>query len=403
MKALLEIHLLQNFAPSNLNRDDTGSPKDAYFGGVRRGRISSQSLKRAMRMYFKEQNLIPEENLAVRTKRLTEKLADLLEAKGHPRAVALKIVNRALGGVKLKVDDQDNKTQYLVYLGTQEIEQIANLIDTHWQSLETAIPAEESGKKKDNKAAKEESGKKKEKKAAKDAVPEDLVKALEKVMDGGKAVDLALFGRMLADLPEKNQYAACQVAHAISTHKVEHNEDFYTAVDDLKPDDNAGADMLGTVEFNSACYYRYAVVDLEKLQSNLQGDNDLLLKGLEALLRSSIYALPSGKQNSFAAHQLPSFIGFTVRINASPRSLANAFEKPVRVSQDGWLNASAQALVKEWNDLETIFKQGGAHSVINRTEAKLEGVLGDTATDDVDGLIAQTLERAKKALGLVRP
>ncbi|GEM82095.1 type I-E CRISPR-associated protein Cas7/Cse4/CasC [Meiothermus hypogaeus] len=387
MKALLEIHLLQNFAPSNLNRDDTGSPKDAYFGGVRRGRISSQSLKRAMRMYFREQKLIPEEHLAVRTKRLTEKLAELLEAKGHPKATAVKAINLALGGVKLKVDDADNKTQYLVYLGSAEIEKIAELIHGNWQALEAAIAAEESGKKKDKKAAKE-------------AVPEELVRVLEKVMDGGKAVDLALFGRMLADLPEKNQYAACQVAHAISTHKVEHNEDFYTAVDDLKPDDNAGADMLGTVEFNSACYYRYAVMDLEKLRSNLQGDDGLMLRGLEAFLRSSIYALPSGKQNSFAAHQLPSFIGFTVRTEASPRSLANAFEKPVKASQEGWLNASAQALVSEWNDLERVFGQGGTHRVINRTEAKLEGKLEGAAVGDVETLVKETLEQVKRALGL---
>jgi CRISPR system Cascade subunit CasC len=387
MKALLEIHILQNFVPSNLNRDDTGSPKDAYFGGVRRGRISSQSLKRAMRMYFKEQQLLPREDLAVRTKRLTERLASLLEAKERTKDVSVNIINLALGGVKLKVDEQNNKTQYLVYLGNREIEQVASLIDEHWQALEAAVSAEESGKKKD-------------KKAAKDAVPVELTKALEKVLDGGKAVDLALFGRMLADLPEKNQYAACQVAHAISTHKVDYNEDFYTAVDDLKPDDNAGADMLGTVEFNSACYYRYAVVDLEKLLSNLQDDSELLLKGIEAFLRSSIYALPSGKQNSFAAHQLPSFIGFTVRTNASPRSLANAFERPIRASQDGWLDASAGSLAKEWNELETIFGQGGVHKVINRTQANLEGKLENAAINDVETLIDQTLEQVKQALGL---
>lgn len=209
--------------------------------------------------------------------------------------------------------------------------------------------------------------------------------------------------------PRKNQYAACQVAHAISTHKVEHNEDFYTAVDDLKPDDNAGADMLGTVEFNSACYYRYAVVDLVKLGQNLQcldktggapagSDVELLLKGVEAFLRSSVYALPTGKQNSFAAHQLPSFVGFTVRWEASPRSLANAFEKPVRISQDGWLNASADALIREWNDLESIFGQGGHTRVINHTEAHLDGVLKGTGVDNVEALIAQTLEQVRTAL-----
>jgi CRISPR system Cascade subunit CasC len=385
MKALLEIHLLQNFAPSNLNRDDTGSPKDAYFGGVRRGRISSQSLKRAMRMYFREQELITSEHLALRTKRLTEKVSALLVERGHAAETATKVVNLALGGIQLKVDEGDGKTQYLVYFGEKEISDLAEVIHNNWEKLEAALPKDDSGKKKD-------------KKAAKDAVDGDTIKALKKVLDGGKAVDVALFGRMLADLPEKNQYAACQVAHAISTHKVDHSEDFYTAVDDLKPDDNAGADMLGTVEFNSACYYRYAVIDLAKLCENLLGDDELMIKGLEAFLRSSIYALPSGKQNSFAAHQLPSFIGFTVRKNASPRSLANAFEKPIKMSSEGWLTASTTALDKEWNDLEKVFGQAGETVLINRTDATLEGILENKAAKDVDELITKTLHHAKAAL-----
>lgn len=387
MKALLEIHLLQNFAPSNLNRDDTGSPKDAYFGGTRRGRISSQSLKRAMRMYFKEQALIPADHLGVRTKRLTEKLVELLGTRGRSQGTAASVVNMALGGLRLQIDETDKKTQYLVYFGVKELEAVAELIHGHWESLEAVLPKDEAAKKRD-------------KKAARDVVPKELVTALGKVLDGGKAVDVALFGRMLADLPEKNQYAACQVAHAISTHKVEHNEDFYTAVDDLKPDDNAGADMLGTVEFNSACYYRYAVIDLAKLRSNLQGDDELLLRGVEAFLRSSIFALPTGKQNSFAAHQPPSFIGFTVRQEASPRSLANAFEKPVRISQEGWLNASAGALVREWNDLETVFGQAGHTRIVNRTEVELNGVLEGTKADNVDALITSTLEQVRAALVL---
>lgn len=379
MKALLEIHMLQNFAPSNLNRDDTGSPKDAYFGGVRRGRISSQSLKRAMRMYFKESNLVEKHHRAERTKRLVQEIKDRLVAQGKDAAQAERAVIAAITsmGSQKQFKITQNKvgeqlTEYLVFLGQQEITGLAEIISANWETLT----------------------------AKKVSVSKELKAELEDKLDGGKAVDVALFGRMLANLPEKNQYAACQVAHAISTHKVEHNEDFYTAVDDLKPDDNAGADMLGTVEFNSACYYRYAVVDLEKLRSNLQGDDGLMLRGLEAFLRASIYALPGGKQNSFAAHQLPSFIGFTVRTEASPRSLANAFEKPIKVSQDGWLSASAQALVKEWNDLERVFGQGGSHRVINRTEARLEGQLEGAAVGDVETLIKETLEQVKKALNL---
>jgi len=391
MKALLEIHILQNFAPSNLNRDDTGSPKDAFFGGVRRGRISSQSLKRAKRIYFKEQDLLPAENLAIRTKRLTSELVRLLELNGHPNNLAVKVVNLALGGLKIKVDEEKGKTEYLIYFGNQEIAALAELVHTNWDKLAVALEKEDSGKKKD-------------KKAAKDAVDGEIIKALEKVLDGGKAVDLALFGRMLADLPEKNQYAACQVAHAISTHKIDRSEDFYTAVDDLKPDDNAGADMLGTVEFNSACYYRYAVIDLEKLRHNLggsdhlQGDSELALKGVEAFLRASIYALPTGKQNSFAAHQLPSFIGFTVREQASPRSLANAFEKPIKPKEEGLTAPSIKALETEWERLERVYGQPGESSVVSNDLGVLGAFLKDKAASNVEDLIKETLERVKTAM-----
>jgi CRISPR system Cascade subunit CasC len=139
---------------------------------------------------------------------------------------------------------------------------------------------------------------------------------------------------MLAVMPEKNQDAACQVAHAISTHAVEREFDFYTAVDDLKPEDTAGADMMGTVEFNSACFYRYAVVDWAKLVDNLQKDTDLAAKGLRAFLEGFVVAEPTGKQNTFAAHNQPEFVSISVRRNTAPRNLANAFETAVRVRKD---------------------------------------------------------------------
>ena len=376
MKALLEVHILQNFAPSNLNRDDTGSPKDAYFGGVRRGRVSSQSFKRAMRMYFKEQNLLGEDERGVRTKRFLDLLSKRLVANGRSEEEVERAVKHALTAMGTQKNFKFDKkrpdlTEYLFPLGEKEIRGLVETIEQHWEVFSAEKPR----------------------------VPSELKKQLEGTLNGGQAVDIALFGRMLANLPEANQYAACQVAHAISTHKVDYDEDFYTAVDDLKPDDNAGADMIGTVEFNSACYYRYAALDLCKLRSNLLGDGELTLKGVEAFLRSCIYALPTGKQNTFAAHQLPSFIGFTVRREASPRSLANAFERPVRSSQEGWLEASAQRLVKEWQELDEVFGQGGKSSIVNRTEAELTGTLGGAAVKSVDTLLERTLSEVRDVLG----
>ncbi|MBB6100010.1 CRISPR system Cascade subunit CasC [Deinobacterium chartae] len=385
MNAVLEIHILQNFAPSNLNRDDTGSPKDAFFGGVRRARISSQSFKRAMRTYFREQQLLKPDELAVRTKRVVDALTERLEEMGRDLSEANARVVAALGGMGLKADE--DKSQYLLFLGEREIARIAQLIHERWDELNVA---EAEGGKKGKDA----------KKAAKAAIPADLSKQLRGLLDGGKAVDLALFGRMLADLPERNADAAAQVAHALGTSRAEREFDFYTAVDDLKPEDTAGADMLGTVEFVSATYYRYANVDLEQLTKNLQGDTDLALRGLEAFLRASIFAAPSGKQNTFAAHNLPSFVAFTVRRNASPRSLANAFETPVQpLGRQGLIEGSVQALVKEWQQLDGKFGQGGQTAYL-ATVSVPEGIPGAQEAPNVDALVEAALREARAALGV---
>jgi CRISPR system Cascade subunit CasC len=325
MKTLIEIHALQNFSPSNLNRDDTGAPKDALFGGTRRARVSSQCSKRAVRGFFEQKRkdgFFRSDELAVRTKRVYQAIADLLDKK-RDKAEAMAKAEIALSYVKLKAAE-GGKTQYLLFLGQREIAALADAIHEFWDQI-VAAPAESDEKGK---------GKRKGKKAVASASPKEVQECIDAIFNGGKAVDLALFGRMLADMPEKNQNAACQVAHAISTHAVEREFDYYTAIDDLKPDDKPGADMVGTVEFNSACFYRYVVVDWEKLVANLQGDTELATRGLRAFLEGFVVAEPTGKQNTFAAHNPPEFIAVSVRRNTAPRNLANAFETAIRVKKD---------------------------------------------------------------------
>ena len=188
-------------------------------------------------------------------------------------------------------------------------------------------------------------------------------------------MDVALFGRMLADMPERNQNAACQVAHAISTHSVEREFDFYTAVDDFKPEDTAGADMMGTVEFNSACFYRYAVIDWEKLVANLQNDGELAAKGLRAFLEGFVVAEPTGKQNTFAAHNPPEFVAVSVRRNAAPRNLANAFETAVRVKKDESLTRkSAEELVNKAKALQVAYGGEEKTFILNPANANIDGL-----------------------------
>ena len=384
MKTLIEIHALQNFAPSNLTRDDTGAPKDALFGGTRRARVSSQCSKRAIRGYFeqkREEGFFSSDELAVRTKRVYQAIADLLDGK-RDKAEAMAKAEIALSYVKLKAAE-GGKTQYLLFLGKREVTTLADAIHEFWDQIVTA-PTESDEKSK---------GKGKGKKAVASASPKEVQERLDAIFNGGKAVDVALFGRMLADMPEKNQNAACQVAHAISTHSVEREFDYYTAIDDLKPDDKPGADMVGTVEFNSACFYRYAVVDWEKLVENLQNDTALATKGLRAFLEGFVVAEPTGKQNTFAAHNPPEFVAVSVRHNTAPRNLANAFETAIFTKKgDSLTRKSAEELTKKAKALQSAFGGEDKTFVLNLVKAESDGY--GTAVPTLKDL----LDKALKAL-----
>lgn len=321
----IEVHLLQNFAPSNLNRDDTGNPKDCEFGGARRARISSQCLKRAIRTapIFAETTGAPN---AERTKRFIGKLVKMLTDADKPQDQAETIVGDFVAAFASKLDSKDNTlTAVLLYFSQAELQGMVDLLAANWDDLTD-----------DKKRA---------------AVVSSLAKGLIKeYKTRTSAPDIALFGRMLAENPQLNIDAACQVAHAISTHRITMEMDFYTAVDDLRPEDTAGSAMMGFTGFDSACFYRYARLDWEQLLKNLDDDVALARRTVKAFLRA-VEAIPTGKQNTFAAHNPPSFRLAVAREGGFAWSLANAFEKPVRPQGDSGLVApSVAALEKYWDE-----------------------------------------------------
>lgn len=385
----LELHILQNFAPSNLNRDDTGAPKDCEFGGVRRARISSQCLKRAVRNEFKNQRLLDTAALSWRTKRLKGEIAHRLVAAGRDEELAPGVAEQALAAVSLKVVEND-LTQYLVFLGEREIDAFVARCQDHWHTLASAAAALREA----SAAPKDASAKAAPAKSA--SLPNEVQKAFKDALDGGKAADLALFGRMLANLPARNVDAACQVAHALSTHRVAVDFDYYTAVDDLLPGDTQGADMIGTVEFNSACYYRYANVDLDQLLANLQGDEAQAQAAVRAFLRASINAVPTGKQNSMAAHNPPSLVLAVLR-ERGLWSLANAFVKPVRATGgEDLVQASTAALDAYWSRLTRMY---GADSIAATAVASMDedrlASLAPSRVDSADQVVEQVLKAAR--------
>lgn len=379
MSLFIEFHLIQNFAPSNLNRDDTGAPKDAIFGGQRRARVSSQCFKRAIRLKSAELGAVPSQFGSVRTQKLKELLATRLAEMGHAEAGAQIEVALAAAGLKVK---EDGKTEYLLFLGRGEIERFAELIHAHWEAL-GAAPVGDA---------------KKSKKEAKASAPPEVVKEAKALLNGQKAVDVAMFGRMLADLPGVNQYAACQVAHAISTHRVEREFDYFTAVDDEGSNDETGAGMIGQVEFNSATFYRYAVIDLHKLVGNLKGDADLALIGIRAFVQAMARAIPTGKQNTFAAHNPPSFVGVVVR-HQSPFNLANAFEKPIWPLPDQELTAlSVARLASHEAQVAAAFGDGKDDWAYLDLTGAWPPAIG-AAHASLDALTEWLVARARTALG----
>jgi CRISPR system Cascade subunit CasC len=427
----IELHIIQNFPPSNLNRDDVGQPKSTDFGGVPRARISSQCLKRAIRFagkdpkdadaksLFERYTQVP---LADRTKLIIAELVKRLTEKRPAQEANAKMLATAFAEAYAGGIDEKGRTNVLLYLSDQEQDRIAARLNESWDALiaalspetpldqvarqfaekisqraakpakDKAIRARDMSKEiqarlekggKDSKDARTIVGdfKKAFKSEAKVFTTEELdwvsteiathwdaiqaqrnaASPLQPIVDEfiketkgrTSAPDIALFGRMLADKPETNIDAACQVAHAISTHAVSRNDiDYFTAVDDLQPREETGAGFLDVQYFNSACFYRYARIDFAQLVKNLGGDVELARRSVEAFLRASEAAIPSGKKNSHAQECRPSFMLGVVRSDDSAGwSLVNAFETPVRANQEqGLVEASVRALSEEFDD-----------------------------------------------------
>lgn len=331
MTLVLDIHALHTLPPSNINRDDTGAPKSAVFGGVPRHRVSSQSWKRAIRRDF-ESTLGPEQ-VGFRTKRVADLVADrvqeLTKAEGEEwdRERALDAAKNLFtgAGIKLteaKVRDGEKErgaeTGYLLFLSPRQIDNAARkLVET-----EGAKPSK---------------------------------KEAQALLDDAHSIDIAMFGRMVAEAPDYNVDASVQVAHAIGIHESEPEFDYYTAVDDIVEDEEeTGAGMIGTMQMTSSTLYRFATVDLRSLQENL-GDANAAVEATTAFVRSFITSLPTGKQNSYAHNTVPELVYIAIRDTRS-LSLVNAFENPVRTADgSSRREAAAQRLATEAEQLQNSY------------------------------------------------
>ena len=311
----VDFHVLQTVPPSCVNRDDTGSPKTAVYGGAVRARVSSQAWKHAMRVMFTGEMSDAVET-GYRTKKGTDLVAEQIKALA-PDKDALKLAQKVIADAGIKSDDKGTKA--LFFLSDAQAKALAKL------AVEGC----------------------KDKNRHKEALKE------------APSADMALFGRMVADDPSLNYDAAAQVAHSISTHTVQNEFDYFTAVDDCAPEDNAGAGHLGTVEYNSATLYRYATVNVLELVRTLGAEQ--AAQTVRAFGEAFIRSMPTGKQNSFANRTLPDAVYITLRQD-QPVNLCGAFEKPVRKSEEGYAEPSKMALKQYAKELYNTFAEAPEQS-----------------------------------------
>ena len=308
MSIYIDFHVLQTVPPSCVNRDDTGSPKTAVYGGAVRARVSSQAWKHAMREEFTN-----EFEIGYRTKYIKKAIANKVQSfspdlinneieKTVEKILKTKLKENGKQKAWFEFED-DEKTKALFFISNKQIEKFAELLISN----------------------------------------EEDIKKYRDALKDNPSVDIALFGRMAASDPTLNFDAAAQVAHAISTHAVQNEYDYFTAVDDLQKDDNAGAGHLGTVEFNSSTLYRYATVNASELSKTL--GRECVAEVVKKFGQAFICSMPTGKENTFANRTFPDAVYITIR-NDQPVNLCGAFEAPVKRSENGYAEISEKKLAE---------------------------------------------------------
>ena len=315
----VDFHVLQTVPPSCVNRDDMGSPKTATYGGVVRARVSSQAWKHAMRSYF--MGTLEAVDVGQRTKRIVEMVSEeilRMDPEADGEMLAMNVLKK---GVGLEIKSKKEGTKALFFMSRKQAQNLAKIVLEQPELMEDT-------------------------KACQDALCRD------------PAIDMVLFGRMVAKPASLSYDAASQVAHSISTHAVSNEFDFFTAVDDRQTSDESGAAHMDPTEFNSSTLYRYATVNVLEVEKNLPGQAAEVLR---AFAEAFVHSMPTGKQNSFANRTLPNDLYVTIRRD-QPVNLVSAFEKPVTASgNSGYLAASERALAEY---IGKITRQGMAEAPV---------------------------------------
>lgn len=394
----VELHIIQSFAPSCLNRDEANQVKRALVGNAYRARISSQCLNYAQRNYLKELGA----PLSTRSRGIPTKIREMLVERGRlerPSEVAITAAFRLIDkSIMIKEEKNGLNFAHSFFLSNPEIDRLVAAVDKHFDILsKIEIPESEdpTSREADNKDVEVEAGDEEEKPKKKGgkkakvkiAVPPEVKGDIRDAvkMDGSsdEAIDNWLNGRMVAEEKAMNIVAASQTAHAVSTHALADEHDDFTLGDDLG---YCPTDMMDNTSFTSPTMYRYSNVDFSMLPDGLSpGERRQWFRWV---LESRICSVPGAKQKSFAAPNLPSFIMAVVRPGGVPMSLWNAFHVPV----DGrdQINGSIARMSGYWSKMKRMYARQlamkGAYGLAEDENLKVEGV---AMVRDLDELIAK--------------
>jgi CRISPR system Cascade subunit CasC len=365
----LSLHLLRTLPPSLVNRDRTGQTKTIRIGGELRVRVSSQAIKRAMRLHFATSNLVNEENLSLRTRGLPRLLTGELARRGH--ADAEQIALQTVWGMGLLDRDPKNsgkkQSTVTLFIGNSEVAAIADAVEAAMAAdpqLRTSLWAADKILPSPDAASEPQA-----KKDLKAECPADWKAAgvtARRALDPSRAVDVALFGRFLAEDRNIDVTAALSVAHGISVDAMEVTQDFFTAVDDLAAADeeSGGGFAFGdTTPLTAPIMYEHTTCNINTLSANLGGDVALIETAVRAWVDAALRAVPMAKNSGTAHHTLPSLV-VAMSLTGQPSSLAKAFTEPVeRHHQTGVLTAAAQRLASQYQADTAAYGKGGLRSI----------------------------------------
>lgn len=357
MNSIIEVHVLQWFPLSCINRDDAGLPKSMPLGGQRRARWSSQSQKYALRKAFS--NSLDAENLCMKTRRLPIMGLEALVAQGYDESesaerivAAMYALGLSMNGIKKagdrKSDDADpveaqveepeedvpafgpgltGRTQVILPVHQQAHNALAAAVVAHWDDLGGHVDLSKA-------------------EVGKTSVPAKVAKVvtplLSTVLDVSRLADVSLFGRMLTEVPNGNVDAACSVSHAFTTHPDDYVTEFWSAVDDdASSQGHGGSANMNTQGLTSGCFYRYGVVDLNTLSTGPLADDPALVQhAVEAFVREFSRLRPRAMVHGTAPYVDPGLV--MVRVGNQTRMLGDAFVRPVE--GDDYLTDSSERL-----------------------------------------------------------